>query len=90
MAFAPDGSFWIGNIGVLGHPPKLEHFAKGATGNASPIATITCGLAEVTNVAVDKAGNVYALNRQSQTVGEPTLPYPVPGSRRRRLLLTRR
>ena len=70
LAFAPDGSFWVGNIGVLGHPPSLEHFGKGAVGNTAPLATITCGLSEVTGVAVDKTGNVYALNRQSETIAE--------------------
>jgi len=68
MAFAPDGSLWSANVGVLNHPPALEHFAKGATGNSAPLATITCGLSEPTNVAVDAAGNVYALNRLSETV----------------------
>ena len=70
LAFAPDGSFWSANVGVLGHPPALEHFAKGATGNTAPLAKVTCGLAETTNVAVDKLGNVYALNRQAMTVAE--------------------
>jgi len=68
MAFAPDGSLWTANVGVAGHPPALEHFAKSATGNTAPIAKITCGLTAPTNVAVDKAGNVYALNRDSETV----------------------
>ena len=68
LAFAPDGSLWSANVGVAGHPPALEHFAKGATGNTAPLATITCVLDETTNVAVDQAGNVYALNRGSETV----------------------
>ena len=70
MAFAPDGSLWTANVGVLGHPPALEHFARGAGGDAAPIARITCGLAETTNIAVDRAGNVYALNRQTESVAE--------------------
>jgi hypothetical protein len=59
LAFSPPPA------GSLSGTPSILEFAPGATGNVAPIRTITgpaTTMAEIGNLRVDSAGNIYVIN----------------------------
>ena len=71
IALDAAGRLYVANNGVAGGPGSITVYAAGATGNATPTATIpgsNAGLTDPEAIALDAAGQLYVANYASSTI----------------------